>query len=451
MGSGKDGSARVSADDLSAHPSAERGQWTGFGETLDSSKNSQIIRPARRDGPVLIGIRGEWYDATNFVDRHPGGNIILEFQGKDATAHFLAYHDEAKVLRHWKSVGTYEWDEDRPGGDPLEGEYLRLVKTFTDAGYFVTSPAWFYTKVGIVAALFALAWAAALSYRSSGRVGYFITGFLSLGMCWHQMGFLFHDSIHHINTHKRSTDEMFGWIFGCCGLGVSAKWWRDEHVEHHLFTNTTIDKVAPGDPQMFETAWAQDKSLRQYFPDQKALNLVLKVQHLIYVPGCLIVGPFVIRIYSYLEEKSPTQIAGIAVYWAWTSALLSLFPTYFQGALFFICAFVLHSVLHIQLTISHYTKPWIEKEESKVSGSWMRRQATAVLDVDCPKWIDWFHGGLQFHAAHHIFPRLSRQYLREANAMVHAATKKHGVTIEHKTFFKATWSVLTHLRDVGIH
>jgi len=65
------------------------------------------FRPVPPEGPVLVGVRGNWYDITKYVPNHPGGDILLEFAGRDATAQFVAYHSD-KVLKHWKPVGSYK-------------------------------------------------------------------------------------------------------------------------------------------------------------------------------------------------------------------------------------------------------------------------------------------------------------------------------------------------------
>lgn len=64
-----------------------------------------------------------------------------------------------------------------------------------------------------------------------------------------------------------------------------------------------------------------------------------------------------------------------------------------------------------QLCISHYDKPFVEKELSKKG--WLRRQTEVCKDVTCPAWHDWFHGGLNLHRVHHLMPRLSRCQYRQ--------------------------------------
>lgn len=49
---------------------------------------------------------------------------------------------------------------------------------------------------------------------------------------------------------------------------------------------------------------------------------------------------------------------------------------------------------------------------------WVRKQLATSMDVECPTWMDWFHGGLQFQIEHHLLPRLPRHNLRYAKGLV---------------------------------
>jgi hypothetical protein len=53
-------------------------------------------------------------------------------------------------------------------------------------------------------------------------------------------------------------------------------------------------------------------------------------------------------------------------------------------------------------------------------------QLATSMDIDCWSCLDWVHGGLQFHAIHHLFPRLPRHRLRALVPVVRALANKHG-------------------------
>ena len=59
-------------------------------------------------------------------------------------------------------------------------------------------------------------------------------------------------------------------------FGISAKWWRDEHFEHHAFTNTLVQGVGSSDPQMKEVLWASNKVLLKADESQSIVDKTRK-------------------------------------------------------------------------------------------------------------------------------------------------------------------------------
>ncbi len=47
------------------------------------------------------------------------------------------------------------------------------------------------------------------------------------------------------------------------------------------------------------------------------------------------------------------------------------------------------------------------------SHKWVTMQLAGTMDIDCSKYMDWFHGGLQFQTEHHLVPRMPRHKLRK--------------------------------------
>ena len=76
-------------------------------------------------------------------------------------------------------------------------------------------------------------------------------------------------------------------------------------------------------------------------------------------------------------------------------------------------------------------------------------QALSTMDIDCPPWMDWFHGGLQFQLEHHIFPRVPRWNLRKLCALTDEIYAKHNVPVVRMPFFEANKVMLRHIAQVG--
>lgn len=71
------------------------------------------------------------------------------------------------------------------------------------------------------------------------------------------------------------------------------------------------------------------------------------------------------------------------------------------------------------------------------------------MDVDCPPWLDWFHGGLQFQVVHHLFPRMPRTSLRKLVPIVQEFAKENGLTYSAYHFVEGNQYVLGIMKDVA--
>lgn len=71
------------------------------------------------------------------------------------------------------------------------------------------------------------------------------------------------------------------------------------------------------------------------------------------------------------------------------------------------------------------------------------------MDIDCPEWLDWLHGGLQFQAIHHLFPRLPRHNLRKAQKLVREFSAKTEIKYQCYGFVDGNKVMLTRLQEVA--
>jgi delta8-fatty-acid desaturase len=74
------------------------------------------------------------------------------------------------------------------------------------------------------------------------------------------------------------------------------------------------------------------------------------------------------------------------------------------------------------------------------------------MDVDCPEWLDFFHGGLHMQISHHLFPRIPRHRLREVSVHVKRFAEQHrekGTRYESWEFVEGNKKVLSTLEHVA--
>mmetsp|Transcript_26573 Transcript_26573/g.30400 ORF Transcript_26573/g.30400 Transcript_26573/m.30400 type:complete len:486 (-) Transcript_26573:102-1559(-) len=414
------------------------------------------IRAKHTDNNLQIGIKGTYYDVTKFAPYHPGGDVINEFHKKDATAQFLAYHPPNVLTRmKLKKVGTYDFDSDKPFGCKLQGDWMKLNEKFEKEGRYETPISYFFTKVAVVGFFFIMAWANAYMYQNCNDFGSFakflcfILGSICLAGTWQQAGFIVHDTMHNHIFHNQKKDQKCGYFFGSIVLGLSSKWWRDEHTDHHLYTNSHVKNVGPSDPQMQEDIWIQHADLIQYFPKNIAPYL-LKFQKYYFIPLCVVVAPINLRIESMVNNRRIDELVGFIIHCTWVTTLILSFDTIIEGVLYVFIANLFLGVLTIQLLVSHYSKPYVEKNDllSSTGISWASHQLQCVLDIMCPPFMDWFHGGLHLHSPHHLFPRMCRCHYRDIYNEIVTLCESNGLELDRKGWFEAVGCLITHLGDI---
>jgi delta8-fatty-acid desaturase len=204
-------------------------------------------------------------------------------------------------------------------------------------------------------------------------------------------------------------------------------------------------------------------------------QFLISFQHLTYYV-ILFFGRFNLYAQSYIhlfrswkqrkEQAScawtPAAITCCGVFWLWYGWLLSHLPSIPIALVYIVLSNGLTSVLHVQITLSHWAMPCDDhklipdndKDEDVSSTAaeevFASRNLRTTMDVDCPVWMDWFHGGLQYQVTHHLYPRLPRHNLRLVRGMVEKEIcEKHQITYHHHKFVAANRIVVGSLYDVA--
>ena len=397
---------------------------------------------AKHPGAKLIGIDGKWYDVTAFIDKHPGGPVIEQFLGKDATPVFRGFH-ERDVLKYRTPVGSYE----RNMNHPAAKAFADLHTFFLEHGFFQTSLSWYAMKFSVSLILITLVHV--LVMGCTAWYWHFLAT-IFLAAFWQQCGFFMHDFMHNHFTHKRRIDQKLGTFFGTLCFGVSASWWRDEHFIHHALTNTLDVLTNFRDPQMTEPVWAQNKKLFPFYKT-KIQQLAIRLQHITFIPLCVCAGRVGIIVDSFKQEKRPSEWLAFALHWCWMVHLLSYLPSWQAVFLFYLGASILEGVLHIQLLLSHYAKPWYELPQVCDTTDWYHMQVECNINIVTPLWLDWFHGGLNFHIEHHLYPTMPRHNYRAASKHIKRVCQDLGLRYDECGWFEAVSKTLQCLKKMSKH
>jgi len=258
---------------------------------------------------------------------------------------------------------------------------------------------------------------------------YCFSGFF-LGAFWHQLVFTAHDAGHMGITHNFHVDSVIGMIIADYLGGLSLGWWKRSHNVHHIITNSPEHDPDIEHMPFFAITHRFFDSLRSTYYDRimtydPFAKFLINYQHFLYYP-ILCFGRFnLYRLsWEYLilglgARKGPAwwhrwfEVAGQFFFWYWFGygVVYKSIPDGWSRFCFIMVSHIVTMPLHVQITLSHFA---MSTADLGVTESFPQRMLRTTMDVDCPQWLDFFHGGLQFQAIHHLYPRMPRHNLRRA-------------------------------------
>lgn len=337
-------------------------------------------------------------------------------------------------------------------------KYRELYQQIKDEGLFDCHYTHYLYEVLRYASLGVASWIAL-------RAGYYCISAFCLGFMWHLLVFSAHDAGHMGITHNFQVDSAIGIIIADWIGGLSLGWWKRSHNVHHIVTNSTVHDPDIQHIPFFAVSHKFFDSLRStYYErvmnfDRLAQFLISKQNYLYYPILCF--GRFNLYRLSWeylLCGQAPKrgvaawhrwfEIAGQIFFWFWFGygVLYMSIPDWKNRLLFILISHVVTSPLHVQITISHFG---MSTTDFGTHESFAQRMLRTTMDIDCPTWLDFYHGGLQYQAVHHMFPRLPRHNLRRASTLVQQWCKEVNIPYVMFTFTSGNKHVISHMADVA--
>ncbi|KAK9424877.1 putative Delta 8-(E)-sphingolipid desaturase [Seiridium unicorne] len=295
---------------------------------------------------------------------------------------------------------------------------------------------------------------------------YFALSGLFLGFLWHLLSFTVHDAGHMSITHGFHTDSCIGIFIADFVGGLSSGWWKRNHNVHHIVTNSPEHDPDIQHIPFFAISSRFFTSLRSSYYDRNmtfdaAAQFFIKYQNYLYYP-ILLFGRFNLYVLAWTYLLDPAQaprkgsawwhryleMAGQVFFWYWYGyrTLYLSIPTWSSRIAFLLISHMVTAPLHVQLTLSHFAMSTVDLG---IHESFAQKMVRTTMDVDCPPWLDFVHGGLNYQVAHHLFPRLPRHNLRRAQKYVEEFCNDVGIPYVIFTFTKGNKEVLSRLGEVA--
>ncbi|OMH80840.1 Delta(8)-fatty-acid desaturase [Zancudomyces culisetae] len=426
-------------------------------------------------GEYLVIVDGYVLNLTGFASKHPGGAAaILNMVGKDATDEMHAMHPDEVFTKHANHYIVAKYANDVEGFSFVEDldleyskptpvdksmkewdgldnkaiaeDYRKLENHLRAKNMYKCN----YYNYAIEATRILAIFAGMIYFTCFGdtsSVWRVVMSSICAALLWQQEAFTAHDLGHAAVTGVNKIDTSIGLFVGDFLIGLSTGWWKDSHNVHHIVTNQPEN-----DPDIQHLPFMAISPVF-FFNDlystyyKRSLkfdafsNLLVQIQHKSYYI-IMTFGRYNLYVLSWVhvlfKVKGPQkyfELLGLTGFWVWYSFLLSFLPSYKLILLQIWLSHSIAAILHVQLTLSHFGMP--VHSPNPETECFMVRQIRTSLDIVCPSWMDWFHGGLHFQVEHHLFPRLPRHNLPYVKTLVKKLCEKHGIKYSELSFFNA--------------
>jgi len=293
-------------------------------------------------------------------------------------------------------------------------------------------------------------------------------GCFFMAMFWHQSAWIGHDTLHNSIIKNRRISHLIGVVYGNFMTGISAGWWKYTHNMHHMTTNewdkdpdvTHMPLFAVTEAMFLD---ARARTLTTF--ERRALSVLIPLQHMLYLPimavarfnlylqsiyfvvtGRVLTMPF--QTMQFDRDIERYERLGLLGFWLWYPAFLYLsFPTWQRALLFLIAGHLYMGILHVQITLSHWERPFSLPSDSE--HEWWRVQVSTARNIDSGRFNDWYFGGLNYQIEHHLFPRVPRHNLIKVKTLIEPFCERWGIPYCSSGFVEAVKEVLSSLSDVG--
>eukprot|EP00192_Tetraselmis_astigmatica_P004037 CAMPEP_0117685094 /NCGR_PEP_ID=MMETSP0804-20121206/21531_1 /TAXON_ID=1074897 /ORGANISM="Tetraselmis astigmatica, Strain CCMP880" /LENGTH=465 /DNA_ID=CAMNT_0005496293 /DNA_START=397 /DNA_END=1794 /DNA_ORIENTATION=+ len=394
------------------------------------------------DDDLWVVIHGVAYNLTGWAAEHPGGVQTINMSaGRDMTDEFDAYHPNyvKHMLGRFK-VGEMETAYQKVLPD-YQVAYRKLVQQFSDAGLYKTDYSFYARRVALMAFFIGMGVYCTIQQ-------WVVPAALFVAAFCQQAAFLGHDTGHCGITHVRKYDNAIGLLAGNLFNGIGISWWKNTHNVHHIMTNS-----ADHDPDIqhlpifavtskyFGSIFSKYHSATMVF--DKTTKFLVSHQHLYFFPVLMVAKlslygqsiAYILTKRTYVPKY--LEVLSMIGYFTWYFTLAFQFKQLWQTAVFILLSHMAFGILHLQITCSH----WAAETYMGVpeNDHFLKMQLQGTINWSCPRWLDWFHGGLQFQIEHHCFPRMPRHNLRYVSTVLSALAKEHNLDYRAPTFPQIVW------------
>jgi fatty acid desaturase len=322
-------------------------------------------------------------------------------------------------------------------------QYAQLKRLIKQNGLLDRQPAYYAGKtiftLGLLAVSLALLFVLGDAWFQLLNAAYLAFVFVQISLLAHDFG---HRQFSFASPRK---NDWLTLVFGNLLLGISRQWWIEKHNEHHGHPNQ-LD-VDP-DVDIPLLAFEEEQALEK----RGLARFVVKYQAALIFPLSLLQAISMLRssIEFLAAKKAKSTLAEavtILAHFALYFGLLFSVLEPFQALLFVAVHRGLFGTYLVSIFApNHKAMPLLERD-SKVD--FLSRQVLTSRNVVAHPITDFWYGGLNYQIEHHLFPRLPRNKLREAQPIIRGFCRDQCIAYHETSVLRSYKEILQHLHEVG--
>jgi fatty acid desaturase len=325
----------------------------------------------------------------------------------------------------------------------LPNQYAELKRLIKQRGLLDRQPAYYAGKTVFTLGLLAMSLALLFGLGDSR---FQLLNAAYLAFVFVQISLLAHDFGHRQFTFRSSRkNDWLTLVFGNLLLGISRQWWIDKHNEHHGHPNQ-MDLDPDVDIPLL--AFEEEQALEK----RGLARFVVKYQAALIFPLSFLQAISMLRSsIEFLAAKKAkstlVEALTICAHYALYFALLFSVLEPLQALLFI----AIHRGLFGTYLVSifapnHKAMPLLDRDTEV---DFLRRQVLTSRNVVAHPITNFWYGGLNYQIEHHLFPRLPRNKLREAQPIIRGFCQEHSIAYHETGVVQSYKEILQHLHGVG--
>jgi fatty acid desaturase 2 (delta-6 desaturase) len=398
-------------------------------------KNNENIKNEniKNEKSIILRINNNEYDVSNFIKKHPGGNIIEQYDinnVSDATNAYNTFHFHS--IHANKLLQTLPIRKKSSIEKQMPNDFQDLINQWKNKGLFNNNNS-------IISFII---WASIIfGITLSGFICLYmnnpILGGVIVGIGWTHCGFVQHHAGHLAFTGKPQIDYVVQSIFECLLKGGSARWWRNRHNKHHAMPNSIEHDGDLRTTPFF--AW--DDVLIKKVP-----TFLLRFQHLLFIPLLSLYVPvffFTTKLYL-IRKKYWDELGLILIHFILSSYF---YTSLYNCIIFYTLGYSIQGVyLGVMFGLNHFAMPRV----NDCSNDWFRWQLLTTCNWGIGSlYSQYISGFLNLQIEHHIVPQMPAENYSKIVDDIKQYAFKHNIPYIELTFFQGFYNMINTLKITG--